>query len=91
MQDYSIVTFVFMMSVVMPLNRLTPRKGYSVQENVAYGLRARHRLDLFHTQTPREHRPLIVFVHGGAWMHGDKKRLSFYWRSLCQKKALMWR
>ncbi|WP_336955266.1 alpha/beta hydrolase [Acinetobacter johnsonii] len=59
------------------LNRLTPRKGYSVQENIAYGLRARHRLDLFRTQTPREHRPLIVFVHGGAWMHGDKKDYRF--------------
>ncbi|MFH7807359.1 MULTISPECIES: alpha/beta hydrolase [unclassified Acinetobacter] len=59
------------------LNRLTPRKGYFVQENVAYGLRARHRLDLFRTQTPREHRPLIVFVHGGAWMHGDKKDYRF--------------
>ena len=59
------------------LNRLTPRKGYSVQENVAYGLRARHRLDLFRTQTPREHRPLIVFVHGGAWMRGDKKDYRF--------------
>ena len=59
------------------LNRLTPRKGYSVQENVAYGLRARHRLDLFSTLTPREHRPLIVFVHGGAWMHGDKKDYRF--------------
>lgn len=59
------------------LNRLTPRKGYSVQENVAYGLRARHRLDLFRTQTPREHRSLIVFVHGGAWMHGDKKDYRF--------------
>lgn len=59
------------------LNRLTPRKGYSVQENVAYGLRARHRLDLFRTQKPREHRPLIVFVHGGAWMHGDKKDYRF--------------
>ena len=59
------------------LNRLTPRKGYSVQENVAYGLRARHRLDLFRTQTPREHRPLILFVHGGAWMHGDKKDYRF--------------
>lgn len=59
------------------LNRLTPRKGYSVQENVAYGLRARHRLDLFRTQTPREHRPLIVFVHGGSWMHGDKKDYRF--------------
>ena len=59
------------------LNRLTPRKGYSVQENVAYGLCARHRLDLFRTQKPREHRPLIVFVHGGAWMHGDKKDYRF--------------
>ena len=59
------------------LNRLTPRKGYSVLENVPYGLRARHRLDLFRTQTPREHRPLIVFVHGGAWMHGDKKDYRF--------------
>lgn len=59
------------------LNRLTPRKGYSVQENVPYGLRARHRLDLFRTLTPREHRPLIVFVHGGAWMHGDKKDYRF--------------
>ena len=59
------------------LNRLTPRKGYFVQENIAYGLRARHRLDLFRTQTPREHRPLIVFVHGGAWMHGDKKDYRF--------------
>lgn len=59
------------------LNRLTPRKGYSVQENVAYGLRVRHRLDLFRTQIPREHRPLIVFVHGGAWMHGDKKDYRF--------------
>lgn len=59
------------------LNRLTPRKGYSVQENVAYGLRARHRLDLFRTQKPREYRPLIVFVHGGAWMHGDKKDYRF--------------
>ncbi len=44
---------------------------------MAYGLRARHRLDLFRTQTPREHRPLIVFVHGGAWMHGDKKDYRF--------------
>ena len=28
------------------LNRLTPRQGYTVQSNIAYGLRARHRLDL---------------------------------------------
>lgn len=59
------------------LNRLTPKKGYSVRENVAYGLAARHRLDLYQTTFPRDHRPLIVFVHGGAWSHGDKKDYRF--------------
>lgn len=59
------------------LNRLTPRKGYTVRENIAYGLKARQRLDLFYSQTPRQKRPLIVFVHGGAWSHGDKKDYRF--------------
>ena len=59
------------------LNRLTPKKGYSVVENIAYGLRARQRLDIFTAETPREQRPLIVFVHGGAWLHGDKKDYRF--------------
>jgi acetyl esterase/lipase len=59
------------------LNRLTPKQGYTVQKNVPYGLKARHRLDLYRSSAPRQQRPLIVFVHGGAWMHGDKKDYSF--------------
>ncbi|WP_180130959.1 MULTISPECIES: alpha/beta hydrolase [unclassified Acinetobacter] len=59
------------------LNRLTPKKGYHVQNNIPYGLKARHRLDLYRTSAPRPQRPLIVFVHGGAWMHGDKKDYGF--------------
>ena len=59
------------------LNRLTPKQGYTVQKNVPYGLKARHRLDLYRSSSPRQQRPLIVFVHGGAWMHGDKKDYSF--------------
>ncbi|MFH7767427.1 alpha/beta hydrolase [Acinetobacter sp. BSP-28] len=59
------------------LNRLTSRKGYTVTENIAYGLKARHRLDIFTTEVPREQRALIVFVHGGAWLHGDKKDYRF--------------
>ncbi|WP_288688051.1 alpha/beta hydrolase [uncultured Acinetobacter sp.] len=61
----------------LALNRLTPKKGYSIQSNIAYGLKARHRLDLYRTEQPRQKRPLIVFVHGGAWMHGDKKDYGF--------------
>lgn len=59
------------------LNRLTPKDGYDVQHNIAYGLKARQRLDLFQSHNPRPERPLIVFVHGGAWSHGDKKDYRF--------------
>lgn len=59
------------------LNRLTPKQGYSVQKNVPYGLKARHRMDIYRSSSPRTERPLIVFVHGGAWMHGDKKDYGF--------------
>lgn len=59
------------------LNRLTSRKGYTLHSNIAYGLKARQRLDIFRTRTPRMQRPLIVFVHGGAWLHGDKKDYRF--------------
>ena len=38
------------------LNRLTPKQGYTVQKNVAYGLKARHRLDLYRSSSPRQQR-----------------------------------
>ncbi|MEG1855996.1 MAG: alpha/beta hydrolase [Acinetobacter sp.] len=59
------------------LNRLTPRTGYTLHKNIAYGLKARQRLDIFCSTRPRSQRPLIVFVHGGAWLHGDKKDYRF--------------
>jgi len=59
------------------LNRLTPKQGYSVETQLAYGLKARQRFDLFLSHQPLAHRPLIVFVHGGAWLHGDKKDYHF--------------
>lgn len=59
------------------LNWLTPKQGYSVEIQLAYGLKARQRFDLFLSHQPLAHRPLIVFVHGGAWLHGDKKDYHF--------------
>lgn len=59
------------------LNRLTPKKGYTVQTQLAYGLKPRQRFDLFKSEQPLAHRPLIVFVHGGAWLHGDKRDYFF--------------
>ncbi|RFS27835.1 alpha/beta hydrolase [Acinetobacter sp. SWAC5] len=59
------------------LNRMTPKSGYTVQRNIPYGLKARHRLDLYKAKQLRDTQPLLVFVHGGAWMHGDKKEYHF--------------
>ena len=70
------------------LNRLTPKKGYTVQTQLAYGLKSRQRFDLFKSEQPLAHRPLIIFVHGGAWLHGDKKITSLLVRHLPTKVTM---
>lgn len=65
------------------LNRCTPRQGYHRIENIAYGLKARHRLDLYLSQQQRfKARPLVVFVYGGAWLRGDKSDYRFVGEAL---------
>lgn len=43
-------------------------------KDLVYGPDASHRLDLFHGGA--EARPLVVFVHGGSWVGGDKDNLA---------------
>ena len=64
------------------LNRTTPRKGYDVQHNLAYGLKARQRFDLYRSHQAHAQKPLVVFVHGGAWSTGDKKAYRFLGQAL---------
>lgn len=63
------------------INHFASNKGFTKNSNIAYGTHTRHRLDLFKTHQPKEHRPLIVFVHGGAWSYGDKKDYHFLGQS----------
>lgn len=70
------------------LNRLTPRQGYTVENDLAYGANERHQLDLYRTAQPRPQQPLIVFVHGGAWSRGDKKIIALL-EKLLPNKVLM--
>lgn len=58
------------------INGLTPKKGYQLKSDLAYGPESRQRLDLYVTaQQPAK--ALILFVHGGAWSHGDKNAYKF--------------
>lgn len=59
------------------LNLVTPRQHFRLNANIAYGEHPRQRLDIYYSQNPQPHRPLIVFVHGGAWQHGRKEDYVF--------------
>lgn len=59
------------------MNYLTPKDTFEKDEHLAYGLKARQRLDLYRTKNPKKQRPLIVFVHGGSWQHGNKRDYLF--------------
>lgn len=51
------------------------RQGIGVQKDVAYGTHTRHRLDIYFTEkTAFDLRPILVYVHGGGFVQGDKSR-----------------
>ncbi|WOE31780.1 MULTISPECIES: alpha/beta hydrolase [unclassified Acinetobacter] len=64
------------------LNYLTPKRGFDQQCQIVYGPDPRHQLDIFYSQVAKASRPLIVFVHGGAWSHGNKKDYHFVGQAL---------
>ncbi|DBA04340.1 TPA: hypothetical protein N0F65_002102 [Lagenidium giganteum] len=54
--------------------RLLVWKAHQVRADLAYGDHPRHRMDLYGVQTDSKQppRPVLVFVHGGAWAFGHK-------------------
>ena len=67
------------------INYLTPKDTFEKHEHLAYGLKSRQRLDLYRTKTPKKQRPLIVFVHGGSWQHGNKRDYLFVGESFARE------
>jgi acetyl esterase/lipase len=72
------------------------KKTYEVESvrNVAYyegedADKVRHKLDLFVPKGAKDF-PVVVFVHGGAWVHGDKDFLGIYSRfgQSCAKQGV---
>jgi acetyl esterase/lipase len=48
-----------------------PYDGVALRRDLAYGPHERHRLDVF-TAEGSEGRPVLLFVHGGGFVRGDK-------------------
>jgi acetyl esterase/lipase len=59
------------------VNALTPRGGYTVQRDLAYGPDPRQRLDLYVPDGAAADGPLLVFFYGGNWQSGSKDLYRF--------------
>lgn len=44
-----------------------------VVRNLKYGDHQRHRLDIMSTTTSGTNRPVLFYIHGGAWVYGNKR------------------
>lgn len=55
-----------------PLVPRPPAEGVRIERDLRYGTDPRHRLDIFAPGVPGETRPVVVFVHGGGFIQGDK-------------------
>ena len=56
------------------LHKKAPKDGVQVKKDIAYGAHARQKFDLFTPAAGGRGRPAVVFVHGGAFVEGDRNR-----------------
>ena len=56
-----------------PLQQKEPYPGVKVERDVKYGPADRNLLDVFVPETAASGRPVLIFVHGGAFTAGNKR------------------
>jgi triacylglycerol lipase len=58
--------------IYAPLQENEPYQGVRIERDVKYGAADRNLLDVFMPETASPARPVLIFVHGGAFVAGDK-------------------
>lgn len=71
-----------MIEAFTPLLARCPKDGVSVQRDLPYGAHARQVLDVYSPAVPRDAR-VVVFVHGGAFVDGEKDRSPEIYGNVC--------
>ena len=56
-----------------PLQQKEPYQGVKTERDVKYGPADRHLLDVFTPETGASGRPVLIFIHGGGFIAGNKR------------------
>src|SRR5437879_12905282 len=56
-----------------PMQEKEPYQGVKTERGVKYGPADRHLLDIFTPEAAASARPVLIFVHGGAFVGGNKR------------------
>jgi len=56
-----------------PMQQKEPYEGVKTERDVKYGPAERHLLDVFTPQTHSSARPVLIFIHGGGFVAGNKR------------------
>jgi len=56
-----------------PLQEKEPYQGVKVEREIKYGPADRHLLDVFAPEAASSPRPVLIFIHGGAFVGGNKR------------------
>jgi acetyl esterase/lipase len=56
-----------------PMQENEPYQGVKTEREIKYGPADRHLLDVFTPETAASARPVLIFIHGGAFVGGNKR------------------
>jgi acetyl esterase/lipase len=71
------------------LNATIPTRDVTITRDIAYGDKAKQKLDIYVPKNAAPNAPVIVFFYGGAWQEGDKKDYLFAAQSLASTGAVV--
>jgi triacylglycerol lipase len=60
-------------AIFAPLQQKEPYQGIKTERDVQYGPADRHLLDVFTPETSASPRPVLIFIHGGGFVAGNKR------------------
>ncbi len=58
--------------IYAPIQKVMPQPGVKVTRDIAFGPGPKDTLDVFTTEAKAAPKPIMIFIHGGAYVGGDK-------------------